>query len=257
MSSRSVALVAPAPWHPGLEGAYPGQESFIELGKEKVSMVFCWCPPKPPGQPVMIEGHPVDISQGFWLAKHLVTQRQWLAVMGAENPSNFEGLEHPVEHVSWHDAQAFCQKAGLRLPAEAEWEHACRAGTATPFAVGSGTALNAQQANCHGGHTQRGGRDAFEWINRARTLPVGQFPPNAWGLHDMHGQLWEWCEDAIGDDRAVRGGGWFHVGRDAASSFHLRLTPGRRSYAIGFRPCPSSIPAKAGGREKKAERGKE
>lgn len=265
MSSRTITRLAPVPWQPGLEGEYPGQESLMELGEgpDNVPLLFCWCPPTAPGLPVVTDGenHSVNIPQGFWLAKHPVSQRQWQAVMGErENPSHFKGPDNPVDSVSWHDAQAFCQKAGLRLPQVAEWEHACRAGTTTPFAVGTGTSLNAQQANFDGGHPGGEGRDAFEWLSRGATLPAGAFPPNAWGLHDMHGQLWEWCEDAYAGDfgpRVLRGGSWILHGRYAASSFRSRYTPGYRLDGIGFRPCPSSIQVKAGGRRKGAERGKE
>lgn len=237
MSSRTITRVAPIPWQPGLEGEYPGQESIMELGRDQVPILFCWCPPSPPA-----------IPQGFWLARHPVTQRQWQAVVG-ENPSRFEGLDHPVETVSWEDAQAFCQKAALRLPQEAEWEHACRAGTTTPYAIGGGETLNSQRANFNGGHPDGSGPEAFSWLARGTTTPAGTFPPNAWGLHDMHGQLWEWCEDAYDGDasrRVLRGGGWIYGGRLAASSDRSWNSPVNRDYSFGFRPCPSSIPSQAG-----------
>lgn len=239
MSSRTVKLATPIPWQPGLEGEYPGQESIMELGKDKVPLLFCWCPPSPPA-----------IPQGFWLARHPVTQRQWQAVMGS-NPSHFKGLDHPVDTVSWDDAQAFCQKAALRLPLEAEWEHACRAGTATPYAIGGGETLNSQRANFNGGHPDGSGPEAFSWLYRESTTPAGTFPPNAWGLHDMHGQLWEWCEDTYDGDakfRVLRGGSWIPYGRNAASSYRNRYAPDYRASYFGFRPCPSSIQAQAGGK---------
>jgi formylglycine-generating enzyme required for sulfatase activity len=122
----------------------------------------------------------VTLTKGFYLGAHEVTQAQWEKVMG-KNPSRFQkaGPEAPVEMVSWDDCQAFCQKAGggLRLPTEAEWEYACRAGTTGPYA---------------------GDLDEMAWYlgnSDGTTRAVGSKKPNAWGLHDMHGNVWEWCRD--------------------------------------------------------------
>ena len=131
----------------------------------------------------------------------------------------------------------------MRLPTEAEWEHACRAGTTTDFAVGGGECLNSQLANFDGNHPHGSGRDAFNWLDRERTTAEGSFPPNAWGLHEMHGQLLEWCEDKYDDaggGRVLRGGGWFHIGERARSASRIGGTPDYRDYSLGFRPCPSS-----------------
>ena len=228
-------------------------------------MTFCWCPP---GTLAGERGRGRSAGErtaGFWIAQHPVNQAQWQAVMG-ENPSQRgSGPEFPVDSVSWEDAKEFCKKAGLRLPFEREWENACRAGTTTAFAVSSGEAINSQLANFDGSYPDGDGRNSFKWLYRERTLPQGSFPPNAWSLHDMHGQLWEWCEDFYDDDRryrVLRGGSWFGVGGSARSAHRNRNTPGYRDYGIGFRPCPSSTsPAggagTAGGREVSAERGKE
>ena len=139
--------------------------------------------------------HEVTLTQPFYLGKYPVTQAQWKAVMGS-NPSYFKGATLPVEKVSWEDAQGFCakvrQKTGqvVGLPTEAQWEFACRAGTSTPFHFGS--ALDGTQANCDGnypyGTTKKG-----PYLKK--TSPVGSYPANAWGLHDMHGNVWEWCQD--------------------------------------------------------------
>jgi formylglycine-generating enzyme required for sulfatase activity len=202
-------------------------------------MTLCWCPDS-------------DEIRGFWIAKHLVSQAQWEAVMGSNPSKRGKGLDHPVDSVSWEDAQKFCKKCGLRLPTEKEWEYACRAGTETDFAVGDGLALNAQWANFDGNHPEGEGPSSFKWAYRERTLAQGFFPPNAWCLHDMHGQLWEWCEDVIeGRDRALRGGCWFGSGRGAASGPRNGSVPGARAYFIGLRPCPSSISKPGGKPERK------
>lgn len=152
---------------------------------------------------------------GFYIGKYEVTQAQWRAVMG-NNPSSFKGDNRPVENVSWNDAQEFCRKLSqmtgktYRLPSEAEWEYAARAGTTGPYA---------------------GNLDAMGWYEKnsgGKTQPVGQKQANAWGLFDMHGNVWEWCEDfwhanyngaptdgsawlSGGDSRyrVLRGGSWF------------------------------------------------
>ena len=202
-------------------------------------MVFCWCPPAPEGK-----------LPGFWLGKHLVTQAQW-AALGLENRSHFhESSQQPVDNASWEDAGEFAQRsqavmpAGqeLWLPAEAQWERACRAGRDLDFGIGSGRSLNSQLANFHGNYPE--GENAFQWLYREKTLPVGCFPPNAWGLHDMHGQLWEWCAeryDKEGDYRVLRGGSWNNGGGGAAASIRNRCEPQFRGEVIGLRVSPSSI----------------
>ncbi|MHC4925201.1 MAG: bifunctional serine/threonine-protein kinase/formylglycine-generating enzyme family protein, partial [Planctomycetota bacterium] len=132
----------------------------------------------------------------FLLARTEVTQRVWEFVMG-DNPARAPSREpsKPVESITWEDAQRFCSETGLRLPSEAEWEFACRGGTETPFAFGS--TLDSRQAQFGAG-------------NEGTTARVGSFPPNAYGLHDMHGNVQEWCQDtgARPHDRVNRGGAW-------------------------------------------------
>ena len=133
--------------------------------------------------------------QRFFLGKYPVTQAQWQAVMG-NNPAYFKGNNRPVENVSWNDAIAFCQKLSqktgryYRLPSEAEWEYACRAGTTTPFYFGE--TITPDLANYDGNYTYA---SAPKGVYRQQTTDVGSFPPNAFGLYDMHGNVWEWCQD--------------------------------------------------------------
>jgi eukaryotic-like serine/threonine-protein kinase len=132
---------------------------------------------------------------GFFMGKFEVTQAQYQAIMG-NNPSNFKGDKRPVEQVTWNDATEFCkrlsEKTGrtYRLPSEAEWEYACRAGTTTPFAYGK--TITSELANFNATYTYA---NAPKRQYRQSTTPVGTFRPNAFGLYDMHGNVWEWCAD--------------------------------------------------------------
>ncbi|MCY7390830.1 MAG: SUMF1/EgtB/PvdO family nonheme iron enzyme, partial [Leptolyngbyaceae cyanobacterium CAN_BIN12] len=138
--------------------------------------------------------HEVTV-QSFWMGKYAVTQAQYAAIMGT-NPANFKGAQRPVEQVSWDDAIAFCtqlsQKTGklYRLPSEAEWEYACRAETTTPFHFGE--TITPDLANYDGNYTYG---EAPKGTYREQTSDVGSFPANAFGLSDMHGNVWEWCAD--------------------------------------------------------------
>jgi formylglycine-generating enzyme required for sulfatase activity len=134
--------------------------------------------------------HRVRITRPFYLAKYEVTQVQYERIIG-ENPSGSKGPNLPVEQVSWVNAVAFCRKLSersgrtVRLPTEAEWEYACRAGTTTPFHFGE--TITSDQVNYNAKYAYAGYRE--------KTTNVGSFPANAWGLHDMHGNVYEWCED--------------------------------------------------------------
>ncbi len=185
---------------------------------------------------------------------HEVTQAQYAQVMG-KNPSDFQGDNLPVETVSYKDALEFCQKlsdlpaekaAGrkYRLPTEAEWEYCCRAGTSTPFHFGN--ELNGTQANCDGnnpyGTTKKG-----PYLEK--TSPVGSYPANAWGLYDMHGNVWEWCQDWYGDypkqsvtdprgpevgsGCVLRGGSWRDGAAFCRSAYRNWRDPSSRSDGFG------------------------
>jgi formylglycine-generating enzyme required for sulfatase activity len=137
--------------------------------------------------------HQVTIP-GFFIGKYQLTQKQYQAIMGS-NPSHFKGENRPVERISWNDAVKFCellsQRTGKKytLPSEAQWEYACRAGTTTPFYFGE--TITTDLANYRGNSYA----SAFKGEYRGQTTDVGSFPPNAFGLYDMHGNVWEWCFD--------------------------------------------------------------
>lgn len=205
--------------------------------------------------------HRVTLTKGYWLGKYEVTQRQWESVMG-ENPSRFKGSDRPVEQVSWEDCQRFIAKVdaaarqqfggGARLPTEAEWEYACRAGTTTAYSWGN--ALNGDKANCDGNNPCG---TAVKGRYRQETADVGSYSPNDWGFYDMHGNVYEWCNDrygsyggdatnptgaASGEDRVLRGGSWFSLARFCRSARRLGNGPGYRNYFYGFRLCCSAGP---------------
>jgi len=190
--------------------------------------------------------HPRVIRKPFYMGVTEVTQAQWQNVMG-DNPSHFKGDGLPVEKVSWEDCQQFVQKVGdgMRLPSEAEWEYACRAGSSSPFSFGAN--ITPQQVNYDGDYPYNG---AAEGLDRERTVPVGSLPANAWGLHEMHGNVWEWCEDVYaaypergteaansdsGPYRVVRGGRWVNCADYCRSAFRNNNNPGSANYYIGFR----------------------
>jgi formylglycine-generating enzyme required for sulfatase activity len=156
--------------------------------------------------------HRVRISQGFWMGMYEVTQRQYKEVMG-KNPSHFKGDDFPAEMVSWDDAIKFCRKLGqkegkkYRLPTEAEWEYACRAGTTTLYSWGDTQHLglcNAENSTVKVGSGNIYDRNVAVFKKRGfpvdSTVPVGSFEANAFGLYDMHGNVREWCQDSFAFD---------------------------------------------------------
>jgi formylglycine-generating enzyme len=196
--------------------------------------------------------HLVNVPAGYYLSTFPVTQGQWQATTGA-NPSRFPGdPTRPVEQVSWDECVSFCSRLGevdgLRvcLPTEEVWEYACRAGTATQFHFGE--ALSAAQANFDVDHMHRREKGWGTWWG---TTPVDRFPPNPWGLYDLHGNVWEWCQDWYegfpsslpdvfpphGPFRGLRGGGWNAAPAHCRAGRRNRGTPGSGFHAFGFRVC--------------------
>jgi formylglycine-generating enzyme required for sulfatase activity len=217
----------------------------------------------------------VRITKSFWMGQTEVTQGQWAALMGttpeqqkAKGDSfgdvNGVGADHPMYFVSWEDAQTFITKLNqsvplpsgwkYALPTEAQWEYACRAETESVFSFGS--VLNGKEANCNGnypyGTTQTG-----PYLEK--TAKVGSYAPNACGLYDMHGNVYEWCQDAwdgssklpggtdplgtVGSFRVIRGGSWYDDALRCRAADRLRYTPGYRRYDLGFRVA--AVPAGA------------
>lgn len=264
----ALALAQPAPSR--FEGTKPGEERTIG------SIRFCWAPSGRfrMGSPASEPRHrsdegPVDvtISDGFWTGKFEVTQSQWAALMGAfpREQDKGRGNDYPVHWINYPEAEEFCRRLTaqshadgslpkdweIRLPTEAQWEYACRAGTTT--ATSFGNRLDATHANIATTYPE----DAALAEQRQSTK-AGSYPPNAWGIHDMHGNVWEWCRDwyhsqlpggvdpdfiAVKGDRnrdgtysrVRRGGAWIEQGWACRSAMRLRYEPERRSDHIGFR----------------------
>jgi formylglycine-generating enzyme required for sulfatase activity len=243
------------------QGSQAGESRAFTLpGGATMEMV--WCPPGSftmgitDGWLTLFYGpaHEVTLTKGFWMAKTEVTQAQWQSVMG-NNPSKHEGDNLPVENVSWNDCREFCQKAGLSLPTEAEWEYACRAGSTEKY----------------GGTGNLEDMGWYDENSQGETHPVGDKKPNAWGLYDMHGNVCEWCADwadapypgvavtnpmgpvfgremdedepGVGSPRVVRSGSFGTEAGECQSASRGGGDPGRRdggeddgAGAIGFRP---------------------
>jgi formylglycine-generating enzyme required for sulfatase activity len=190
--------------------------------------------------------HEVTISKAFYIGAYHVMQEQYERIMG-NNPSRFKGAQNPVESVSWNDAAEFCKKLSqasgktVRLPTEAQWEYACRAGSKTRFSYGDDN-----------DYSDLGD---YAWYNKnsnGQTHPVGQKKPNVWGLYDMHGNVWQWCSDWYADSyakanntnpqgpdsgvvRVLRGGSWISDPRDCRSANRGGGVPVNRVSDVGFR----------------------
>ncbi len=230
-------------------------EPVVPRYTNELEMEFVWIPPGKflMGSPEDESGrsanegpaHQVQLTKGFWLGRTPVTQRQWQEVMG-NNPSHFQGDENrPVERVSWHDCQQFCEKVSQRsslaiqLPTEAQWEYACRAGTETARYAKDLKAVAWYKDNSEG-----------------ETHRVGQKPPNGWGLYDMLGNVWEWChdgrreytEDSVTDPvgstdadayRCYRGGSYASSAQYVRAAYRSVNLPVIRFQGIGFRGSSS------------------
>ncbi len=221
--------------------------------------------------------HSVAVD-AFYLGAREVTQGEYRELTG-RSPGAFTGDNLPVENVSWFEAVEYCnarssreglnpaytvsgsgkartvtwnrEADGYRLPTEAEWEYACRAGTTTPFSTGDNVTVD--QANYYGTYPYNN-HPSGEY--RSRTVPAGSFAPNPWGLHDMHGNVWEWCWDwygaypdgavsdpagpASGTYRVNRGGGWNDFGRHLRSAYRAATPPANSTFNLGFRLARNS-----------------
>jgi formylglycine-generating enzyme required for sulfatase activity len=258
---------------PAFTGSKAGDE------REVAGIKLCWCPPgrftmgSPRGEPERRPGEDqveVTLTKGFWIGKYEVTQGQWHHVVGAlPGPLTAgAGDDFPVYSITFAEAEEFCRKLTtrahasgelpaeweFRLPTEAQWEYACRAGTTTATAFGD--RLSSKQANFQG----KPYNGAEEGPSLKRAAKVGSYAANAWGLHDMHGNVFEWCRDWYhtrlpgGTDpdlwsvkasaarnrtgsmsRVRRGGCWADDGWPCRSAFRLRFEPERRADHIGFR----------------------
>jgi formylglycine-generating enzyme required for sulfatase activity len=235
--------------------------SYTDINIQGVIQRFRWIEPgeflmgSPTTEPERYDHetqHRVILTQGFWLADTACTQALWQAVMG-NNPSDFTGRERPVEGVSWDDTQQFIARlnalvpgGGFRLPTEAEWEYACRAGTMTPFWFGH--QIIPEQVNYDGNHPYASGRKGKY---RQEMMEVKALPCNGWGLYQMHGNVCEWCQDwfgdypsaavhdpmgpATGEERVYRGGSWFSSTRNVRAAYRVADDPGLPYVGLGFR----------------------
>jgi len=263
---KRVAFVLAGGGPPSNPGAGDRWEISID---DRVKIAFRYCPPGSfaMGSPENERGRSetegreqqrkVTLSKGFWMGETEVTQEQWEAVMGG-NPSRFKGTRRPVEEVNWRKAKEYCreltkrmkQPGGLAdgwecaLPTEAQWEYACRAGTRS--ALNNGKELTSEAGPCSN-------LDEVAWYesnSEGHDHEVGRKKANAWGLHDMLGNVWEWCEDLYEDTpaggvdptgatsgslRVYRGGSWHKPAHDCRSAFRFRLWRGHQHYALGFR----------------------
>ncbi|MBF0452069.1 MAG: formylglycine-generating enzyme family protein [Candidatus Magnetomorum sp.] len=240
--------------------------------KSASDMTFVWIKPgkfimgspkDEPGRDDDEKQHEVVLTKGYYMQTTEVTQGQWKSVMG-ENPSSFKdcGDNCPVENVSWEDVQHFIEKLNkkadkyiYRLPTEAEWEYAARAGTTTAYSFGNDSSQLSKYGNFCDFQCTFSWKDANQDDHYKNTAPVKSYSPNALGLYDMHGNVWEWCSDGYGDypitpvidpeggqsdrGRLLRGGSWFSLAGDCRSAYRFRGGPDRRSDNLGFRLAAS------------------
>jgi uncharacterized protein (TIGR02996 family) len=254
-------------WHARIvdlleQGVRPCVAQTVVSLTEGVEMTFAWVPP---GSFLMASPedeaerrpeetlHRVTLTKGFWLGIHPVTCGQWCAVDG-QYPGPSKRDDHPVEQVTWDEAVGFSRSVGkktgreFRLPTEAEWEYACRAGATTPFHFGE--IISTERAN-YDGHSVYGKGQKGKY--RRKTTRVGTFPPNAFGLYDMHGNVWDWCADwfgryrrqpvrnpkgpSSGTSRILRGGSWHYYPANCRAACRGFNTPDTRQPGGGCRLC--------------------
>ncbi|PIE61083.1 MAG: hypothetical protein CSA29_05165 [Desulfobacterales bacterium] len=271
----TVAMMQCPQWASGIGRDQYGV--FAEVRVNGCGFILRWIPPgefmmgSPEDEPERYGDesplHRVTIEKGFWLAETACTQELWQTVTG-ENPSEFQekGGQHPVENVNWDNIVDFIDTLNrlvpgldVRLPSEAEWEYACRAGTDTPFWFGHELATD--KANYNGNHPYNNGPKGKY---REETVPVTFFKQNPWGLYQMHGNVWEWCQDRWHDDyhgaptdgsawdkgennkRVCRGGSWFNSGRSLRSASRSYWSPDFRYVYGGLRLARGPLAPEAG-----------
>lgn len=250
---RTITVTAAAHYSARFERVTPAAGTFTtaDLGGG-VAMDLVWIPPGTftMGSPASEGGrdsdetlHQVTLTRGFWMGATEVTQAQWEAVMGT-NPSNFTGANRPVEQVAWGDCVEFCRRVSQRtgqtfdLPTEAEWEYACRAGTPTAYSFGNS-------------ESELGSYAWYDANSNDETHDVRQKRENAWGLYDMHGNVFEWCTDwygeypigavrdptgpASGESRVVRGGSKANDPQILRAAYRVRSAPGDSFIILGMR----------------------
>jgi formylglycine-generating enzyme required for sulfatase activity len=255
---------------PAFEKVGKNTQGYMEYRHKQTGMVFVLLPGgtfkmgNDGGEQNERPVHEVQLD-GFLIAKYEVTQAIWTKVMG-NNSSNCKGDDNPVEQVSWNDCQEFCKKTGLRLPTEAEWEYACRAGTTTKYYWGDDAARLGKYAWIGDNSGDKPIDAAKIWKdvngdvtkyaqalkdNNCRTHPVGRKQPNCFGLFDMSGNVGEWCGDwyggyaagfqdnptgpGSGEYRVVRWGCWYSLADHCQSSYRYYYDPAVRYYGVGFR----------------------
>jgi formylglycine-generating enzyme required for sulfatase activity len=264
-SIETAPAIFPSVWASGWgEDEFGAWNSFTVKG---VTQIMRWIPPGSfmMGSPTEEKErltrehqHNVTLTQGFWLGDTACTQALWKAVMSDDaknDPSKFKGDDLPVEQVSWDDSWGFFKKINtflpglqLCLPTEAQWEYACRAESKTPFFWGEN--ITTDQVNYDGNYPYNNGKKG-EY--REKTVPVTSLPPNGWGLYQMHGNVWEWCNDRFeegyykgspekdplgpssGNWRVRRGGSWDLIGGWCRSASRYGWIPVRRDILTGFR----------------------
>ena len=259
-------------WEPRMqELIHECVQPVVATWENSIGMKFCWCPPGKfiMGSPVTEEDREiyeeqvyVKLTQGFWLGKYEVTQGEWERVMGTKPWSGQlfvkDGVSYAASFVNWEEAVEFCKKLTTQerqggrmqhgweygLPTESQWEYACRAGTTTAYSFGNDASQLSDYA-WWGGLVGDGNAKDEQYAHE-----VGRKRANAWGLHDMHGNVWEWCQDWYADklsggvdpkdaqtdaQRVLCGGCWYLLGRYCRSASRLRYTPDDRYSNVGFR----------------------
>jgi sulfatase modifying factor 1 len=266
----ACAVVALAGWSDGSRQPAAAVETIERWIEPRLGIELVAIPPgefdmgSPPGEPmreVQERQHRVRLTKGFSLTRYEVTQDLWIRIMGS-NPSRFRecGPRCPVERVSFAQISVFLTRVnahaaepGFRLPTEAEWEYACRAGGTAAF--GARATIDPDDANYNSEYPMPGGRKA---TGRGRTVGAGSFPPNAWGLFDMHGNVWEWTSDwhcpypagpvsdpvgqCSSEHRVIRGGSWYFDAASARCALRYTHRPQDSGFSLGFRLAHDRAP---------------